>query len=107
MGIGSLKNPKRAGELSTYARELGMVVHMHCGATSDRGPGGEKHPYFSAEDVLTVRPSIASHANSFVSLSDDDVDLVCDHKEGPRRPHTSPSRDLRYCHQAGLHRACS
>ena len=83
VGIGSLKNPKRAGELSTYARELGMVVHMHCGATSDRGPGGEKHPYFSAEDVLTVRPSIASHANSFVSLSDEDVDLVCDHNEGP------------------------
>ena len=83
VGIGSLKDPKRAGELSTYARELGMVVHMHCGATSDRGAGGEEHPYFSADDVLTVRPSIASHANSFVSLSDEDVDLVCDHKEGP------------------------
>ena len=83
VGIGSLKDPKRAGELSTYARDLGMVVHMHCGATSDRGAGGEKHPYFSADDVLTVRPSIASHANSFVSLSDEDVDLVCDHKEGP------------------------
>lgn len=83
VGIGSLKDPKRAGELSTYARDLGMVVHMHCGATSDRGAGGEKHPYFSADDVLTVRPSIASHANSFVSLSDEDVDLVCDHEEGP------------------------
>ncbi len=83
VGIGSLKDPKRAGELSAYARDLGMVVHMHCGATSDRGPGGEKHPYFSADDVLTVRPSIASHANSFVSLSDEDVDLVCDHEEGP------------------------
>lgn len=83
VGIGSLKDPKRAGELSTYARDLGMVVHMHCGATSDRGAGGERHPYFSADDVLTVRPSIASHANSFVSLSDEDVDLVCDHKDGP------------------------
>ncbi len=83
VGIGSLKDPTRAGELAKYARDLGMVVHMHCGATSDRGPGGERHPYFSADDVLTVRPSIASHANSFVSLSDEDVDLVCDHADGP------------------------
>ena len=31
IGVGSLKDPARAGELSLYARELGMTVHMHCG----------------------------------------------------------------------------
>lgn len=77
VGIGSLKDPVRAGELSTYAREKGMTVHMHCGCTSDRGPGGDAHPYFSADDVFTVRPSIASHANTFASLSDDDIDRLC------------------------------
>ena len=84
VGIGSLKDPARSGELSMYARELGMTVHMHCGCTSDRGPGGDAHPYFSAEDVLTVRPSIASHANTFASLSDEDIDLLCG-DDGP--PH--------------------
>lgn len=82
VGIGSLKDPVRSGELSMYARELGMTVHMHCGCTSDRGPGGDAHPYFSAEDVLVVKPSIASHANTFASLSDADIDLLCG-DEGP------------------------
>ena len=77
VGIGSLKNPVRAGELSTYARDLGMTVHMHCGCTSDRGPGGDAHPYFSADDVMTVKPTIASHANTFASLSDADIDMLC------------------------------
>ncbi len=77
VGVGSLKDPVRAGELSAHARRLGMVVHMHCGCTSDRGPGGDEHPYFSAQDVLTVGPSIASHANTFASLSDDDIDMLC------------------------------
>ena len=83
VGIGSLKDPHRSGELATYARELGMTVHMHCGGTSDRGPGGEAHPYFSADDVFIVKPSIASHANSFVSLSDEDIDLLCSDEDGP------------------------
>lgn len=78
VGIGSLKDPVRSGELSMYARELGMTVHMHCGCTSDRGPGGDAHPHFSAKDVHTVRPSIASHANTFASLSDADIDLLCE-----------------------------
>ncbi len=77
VGVGSLKNPVRANELATHARSLGMTVHMHCGCTSDRGPGGDEHPYFSAEDVMTVGPSIASHANTFASLSDDDIDMLC------------------------------
>ncbi len=83
VGIGSLKNPVRAGELSHHARELGMVAHMHCGCTSDRGPGGDEHPYFSAEDVMVVQPSIASHANTFASLSDADIDMLCS-DDGPR-----------------------
>ena len=78
IGVGSLKDPARAGELSLYARELGMTVHMHCGCTSDRGPGGDEHPYFSAEDVMEARPSIASHANTFASLSDADIDMLCE-----------------------------
>ncbi len=78
IGVGSLKDPVRAGELSLYARELGMTVHMHCGCTSDRGPGGDEHPYFSAEDVMEARPSIASHANTFASLSDADIDMLCE-----------------------------
>ncbi len=78
IGVGSLKDPERAGELSLYARELGMTVHMHCGCTSDRGPGGDEHPYFSAEDVMEARPSIASHANTFASLSDADIDMLCE-----------------------------
>lgn len=82
VGIGSLKDPVRSGELSMYARELGMTVHMHCGCTSDRGPGGDAHPYFSADDVFTVRPTIASHANTFASLSDDDIDRLCA-EDGP------------------------
>ena len=77
VGIGSLKDPVRSGELSMHARKLGMTVHMHCGCTSDRGPGGDAHPHFSAKDILTVRPSIASHVNTFASLSDEDVDTVC------------------------------
>lgn len=85
VGIGSLKDPVRSGELSMYARELGMTVHMHCGCTSDRGPGGDAHPYFSAEDVLTVRPSIASHMNTFASLSDEDIDMLCSDEGAP--PH--------------------
>ena len=78
IGVGSLKNPVRAGELSLYARELGMTVHMHCGCTSDRGPGGDEHPYFSAADVMEAQPSIASHANTFASLSDADIDMLCE-----------------------------
>ena len=78
IGVGSLKNPARAGELSRHARGLGMTVHMHCGCTSDRGPGGDEHPYFSAEDVMEAQPSIASHANTFASLSDADIDMLCD-----------------------------
>ncbi len=78
IGVGSLKDPARAGELSLYARELGMTVHMHCGCTSDRGPGGDEHPYFSAEDVMEAQPSIASHANTFASLSDADIDMLCE-----------------------------
>ena len=86
VGIGSLKDPVRGGELSAYARRLGMTVHMHCGCTSDRGPGGDEHPYFSAEDVFTVRPTIASHANTFASLSDADIDLLCTDDGSPREP---------------------
>ena len=82
IGVGSLKDPVRAGELSAHARQLGMTVHMHCGCTSDRGPGGDEHPYFSAEDVLEAGPSIASHANTFASLSDDHIDMLCS-EEGP------------------------
>ena len=78
IGVGSLKNPVRSSELSLYARELGMTVHMHCGCTSDRGPGGDEHPYFSAEDVMEAQPSIASHANTFASLSDADIDMLCE-----------------------------
>lgn len=77
IGVGSLKNPARAGELSLHARGLGMTVHMHCGCTSDRGPGGDEHPYFSADDVMEAQPSIASHANTFASLSDADIDMLC------------------------------
>lgn len=83
VGIGSLKDPVRSGELSAHARELGMTVHMHCGCTSDRGPGGDAHPHFSAKDVLTVRPTIASHANTFASLSDEDIDLLCAEDAAP------------------------
>jgi len=83
VGIGGLKDPVRSGELSMYARDLGMTVHMHCGCTSDRGPGGDAHPYFGAQDVLTVRPSIASHMNTFASLSDADIDLLCSHENAP------------------------
>ncbi|MGI9270341.1 MAG: amidohydrolase family protein [Woeseiaceae bacterium] len=83
VGIGGLKDPVRSGELSMYARELGMTVHMHCGCTSDRGPGGEAHPYFGAQDVLTVQPSIASHMNTFASLSDADIDLLCSDENAP------------------------
>ena len=83
IGIGGLKDPVRSGELSMHARNLGMTVHMHCGCTSDRGPGGEAHPYFGAEDVLTARPSIASHMNTFASLSDADIDLLCSDENAP------------------------
>lgn len=83
VGIGGLKDPVRSGELSRHARELGMTVHMHCGCTSDRGPGGEAHPYFGAQDVLTVQPSIASHMNTFASLSDADIDLLCGDDNAP------------------------
>ena len=82
IGVGSLKDPVRTGELSAHARQLGMTVHMHCGCTSDRGPGGDEHPYFSAEDVLEAGPSIASHANTFASLSDNHIDMLCG-EEGP------------------------
>ncbi|MDH4277148.1 MAG: Enamidase [Acidimicrobiia bacterium] len=84
VGIGSLKDPVRSGELSRHARELGMTVHMHCGCTSDRGPGGDAHPHFTADDVFTIEPSIASHANTFASLSDEDIDRLCG-ADGP--PH--------------------
>ena len=77
VGIGSLKDPIRSGELSRYARSLGMTVHMHCGCTSDRGPGGDDHPHFGADDVIAVCPTIASHTNTFASLSDEDIDILC------------------------------
>ncbi len=82
IGIGSLKDPVRSGELSRHARRLGMTVHMHCGCTSDRGPGGDAHPHFSADDVFVAEPTIASHANTFASLSDADIDRIC----GPDGP---------------------
>ena len=80
-----------------HARRLGMTVHMHCGCTSDRGPGGDEHPYFSAEDVLTAVPSIASHANTFASLSDNDIDMLCS-SGGPR--------SSRLCRPAAPSRCC-
>ncbi len=82
VGIGSLKDPVRSGLLASHARSLGMTVHMHCGCTSDRGPGGDAHPHFTADDVFTVMPTIASHANTFASLSDDDIDRLCG-SDGP------------------------
>lgn len=82
VGIGSEKDSIRLGELSQYARSKGMTVHMHCGCTSDRGPGGDAHPYYGADDVLTVQPSIASHVNTFASLSNEDIDRLCE-DDGP------------------------
>lgn len=82
VGIGSEKDSVRLGELAQYARGKGMTVHMHCGCTSDRGPGGDAHPYYGADDVLTVKPTIASHVNTFASLSNEDIDRLCE-DDGP------------------------
>ena len=82
IGIGALKDPIRAGELSAYARELGMTVLMHCGVCGRVGPNEEpSHLHFSAHDVGIVKPTVASHANTFASLSDEDIDLLC--ADGP------------------------
>lgn len=78
VGVGTLKDSDRAGELVKHAADLGIRSVMHCGGTSDRSPRGEMHAYFSAFDVRTVGPTVASHVNSFVSMSADDISALCD-----------------------------
>ena len=58
VGLGSVKDPEDAAELVAWAKELGMRVMMHTGGTSIPGSS-----VVGAEQILGVKPSVASHIN--------------------------------------------
>lgn len=58
IGLGTVKDPKEAVPMVDWAKELGMKVQMHTGGTSI--PGSST---VTAEDVMAVNPTVASHVN--------------------------------------------
>ncbi len=58
IGLGSVKDPDQAAEMTMWAKELGMTVMMHTGGTSIPGSS-----VVGAEQVIKVRPSVVSHLN--------------------------------------------
>ena len=58
IGLGSVKDPAEAAQMCAWAKARGMVVMMHSGGTSIPGSS-----VVGAEQIVTVKPSIASHIN--------------------------------------------
>ncbi len=58
IGLGSVKDPDQAAEMTMWAKELGMTVMMHTGGTSIPGSS-----VVGAEQVIKVQPSVVSHIN--------------------------------------------
>lgn len=58
IGLGTVKDPVEAKPMVEWAKKYGMKVQMHTGGTSI--PGSST---VTAEDVMTVQPTVASHVN--------------------------------------------
>lgn len=58
VGLGTVKDPKEAKPMVEWAKKYGMKVQMHTGGTSI--PGSST---VTAEHVMTVKPTVASHVN--------------------------------------------
>ncbi len=58
VGLGSVKDPKEAAEMVSWAKKLGMKVMMHTGGTSIPGSSS-----ITAEDVIQTDPDVVSHIN--------------------------------------------
>jgi enamidase len=58
IGLGSVKDPEEAAQMVRWAHKYGMKVMMHTGGTSIPGSS-----VVTAEDVIRVKPDVASHVN--------------------------------------------
>ncbi len=58
IGLGSVKDPQEAAEMTRWAKVRGMVVMMHTGGTSIPGSA-----VVGVDQIMTVQPSVASHLN--------------------------------------------
>jgi len=58
IGLGSVKEPEEAAQMTAWAKAAGMIVMMHTGGTSIPGSS-----VVGAEQILKVRPSVVSHIN--------------------------------------------
>lgn len=58
IGLGTVKDPQEAKPMVEWAKKYGMKVQMHTGGTSI--PGSST---VTAVDVMTVKPTVASHVN--------------------------------------------
>ena len=58
IGLGSVKEPAEAAELTRAAKARGMTVMMHTGGTSIPGSS-----VVGADQILEVQPSVVSHIN--------------------------------------------
>lgn len=58
VGLGSVKDPEEAKVMAGWAKKYGMKVAMHTGGTSI--PGSST---VTAQDVITVSPTVVSHVN--------------------------------------------
>lgn len=58
IGLGTVKDPQEAKPMVEWAKKYGMKVQMHTGGTSI--PGSST---VTAADVMTVKPTVASHVN--------------------------------------------
>ena len=58
VGLGSVKDPDEAAQMTAWAKAAGMTVMMHTGGTSIPGSS-----VVGADEILRVRPSVVSHIN--------------------------------------------
>lgn len=58
VGLGSVKDPEEAAQMTAWAKAAGMTVMMHTGGTSIPGSS-----VVGADEILTVKPSVVSHIN--------------------------------------------
>ncbi|MBW1713499.1 MAG: amidohydrolase family protein [Deltaproteobacteria bacterium] len=58
IGLGSVKDPQEAAQMTKWAKARSMVVMMHTGGTSIPGSS-----VVGADQIMTVQPSVASHLN--------------------------------------------
>jgi len=74
IGLGSVKDPAEAAEMTRWAHKYGFKVQMHTGGTSL--PGSST---VTADDVMTVKPDVVSHINGGpTSVPPDEAEKIMD-----------------------------